>query len=344
MSRPFESIVNRTKNQWNDKVHSRYAMAYNTAFQSFKETASKAEAEEKARAEFFATVVTIMSCSVGIAALGQSWLSRIVIRGGLSTLGTAPTQAAVRFVRHNQKNAVIGFVFGKATDALKDAGADQFKQIATSLFQRMAGGLTQTDPMNRHIELQSLLTAQADLLIDAYYSFQENRKLSGAQRSAAIAGLEQSPFMQPPGNVLNQEILAKKIELAFLMMKVLQGDHFVDTVEVMRPEPHLSSRRGAGIDIMPSDPKYPRGTVITQHFPLKSRSVEVDRPARAFRERTDELHKELYKSNFFDESWLNRRFGADGGAGSHALLLRAERRLSELSEQTRPKNAQFVAF
>jgi hypothetical protein len=339
MPQSFTDIVNRQMHVWDRNVHSQYAMAYNTAYVSFQKSASAAEAAEKADADFFATMVSIMSCSVGIAVLGESWLTRLVVRSGLRTLGASNTRAVANLVRQGQKHAVIGFVFGKATDVVKDAASDKFKKIAASLVQQVVGGLTQTNPLNRYIELQNLLSVQSDHLTDMALAIESDRGMSVTQKATGTAALHNSPVLSPPGNKLNSDKLALKIELAFLLNTVLVGDHLRTHYS---PEMRIPSQRGRDIAVMPSDTAYPKS-----QRPVTGgvwNTVEVDRPSMVFQDRIDELHNLIFKSDFYEAAWLARKILPNNEFGRLSEVKKAEKQLNELSSLTRPKNAMFSAF
>ena len=337
----FKDQADITRYEWDRRVHSRYAMAYNSAFKNFQTTASEAEAAEAAKADFFATMVAIMSCSAGIAVLGETWLSRLVVRTGLRTLGVANTRAVADWVREGQKNAVVGFVFGKSTDLLKDAASDKFKKIAASLVQQVADGLTQTDPLNRYIELQNILTAQADRLTEMAWAVEADRGLSITQKATSTAALAQSPFWRLPANMLDMTKLASKIELAFLLNTVLAGDHLRVHFP---PDTRIPAQRGADITMMPSDKRYPRSQTAASTPGGIYTTVEVDRPAMAFQDRIDKVHNEIFGSNFYEASWLLRKVLPNQEFGQLAEVQKAEKRINDLSAMTRPKNAMFAAF
>lgn len=333
----FKDMADIKAGEWQRKVHSQYAMAYNTAHEEYAKTAARQDATDKAQGEFFAAVVSVMSCSVALSVMARISLPKIAMRVGIRSIGVVNTREMMKFIQTGRQHPGVAFAFGKAYDSVQGAAGDKFKQIAASLVQELGRGLTAVSPHNRTLQLSNILTAKRDHAIRMAWEIEANRGLGVSQKATAMRDLYQSPFMNPPSNAIDQEALAKKIELAFYMNKVLEGDYILTHFPIEMRTPAVRSN---GVDALPSQGHYPKNQSPHGRPGATWNTVEYERPGMDFQSKIDELHKAVYKKPFYEAGYVRRLLPG----GDRRELVKAEAVLNQLSFDTRPKGSGIVAF
>ncbi len=317
--------------RWTTLVASPYIIAYNDAYANFQAALAAQEEANKSQAELFGTVAAIMTTSILMAALASGPFRRLASRIGARALAQKNLQYINSFYAQSSSNPIIDFAFGKA----KDYGFDQTKAVAAKLIQNTAAGVTASSPLSRSEQIKSLIALQGLAISDMSDGIRADRARSVADREKGLADLSRSPFMNPPKDRVDDTKLRPIIELGMFMQLVLDTDY----LRIHYPaDTRIPSQRAGGINIMPTDPKYPKTKPnLTEIY----RSVEIDRPGNDIQEAIDKVHKEVKKVPFYQHG---RYLGMQWPGGKADELTRADRVLQELSKATRPKFATDVQF
>lgn len=329
--------IGQAHDKWMGNCILRYSDAYIQAYNKYKEVADAQEKATQAQMEMFSTIVSIMSTSIIMAAFAGVSFERMAIRAGLKTLGKENTRSVLQLFAAGQANPVVSFAVGKFVDMAKDGVSSKAKDAIGALMHNTAGGVSAIDPLNRQNELTELVLQQQICVRDCYDSIAQNSKLSNSQQQAQMEALLASPFFNPPSLGLDKSKLADKILLGMLMQKVLDGDH----METWFPGyTNLPPKRGANIDLMPSDSKYPRSQPSSTSKPWEA--VEIDRPGGEFQKAINETHKKVFNTTFYDTHWYDF-MNPVASEGQPAELQKAEAVLNRLSRLTRPRAPGLIA-
>jgi hypothetical protein len=303
--------------------------------------ADRQEKANQAQIEMFATIVSIMSTSIIMGAFVGYSVERMAMRAGLRTLGKENTRAVVQLFAAGKANPAIAFAAGKffdmAKDTVKGAINSKVQSVVGVLMQNTSNGVSAINPQNRQNDLTKLVMHHKIAVGEIYKSVAADSSLNGAQKQKLIDALVASPFMSPPELSVQENKLTDKILLGMLMQKVLDGDH----METWFPGyTKLPPKRGANIDLMPSDPKYPRSQPAD---PMKVfQTVEIDRPGGEFQKAINETHKKVFGTSFYDTHWYDF-MSPVASEGQPAELQKAEAVLNRLSRSTRPRAPGLVA-
>lgn len=335
MSDIFEKI-DRATGWWVQYAVSPYIEAYNTAYTSYQETLQKQRDGDKAQAEMFVAIASIMSTSIIMATFANYPLSRLSARIALRTLGVDNTRRVIGLYRRGAADPVTAFAFGKSYDLVKATAGDKVKSSVGKLLRQTVTGTTSSLPLNKDRQLTRQVEVQGLVLREFCDAVGSDRSIGLKLKDQCFSEVLRAPFMRTPENLLDPGKLAPKIELGFYMEMILNSDYLMYHSP---PDMRTPSSRAGGIDVLPSDKdNYPKSESFASTRGYY-RTVEIDRPGGHIQSAIDRLHKQVFGSPFYGGLSLGgMRFGGDK-AGE---LRKAEAVARLLSNATRPATALTV--
>lgn len=323
--------------KWSIHVGNPYLTAYNDAYLGYTETL-KAQAEaDKATAEMFVTVASIVTGSLMMATFAQTSLRAVAGNAALNFVCDHNLERTFNAMSVATDNKAFMFALGKTLDTVKEAVTKEIKDDTTALFQAK-GAIKRSDPLTKVIEFDTMFKMHHSATVTAAERLEADRKCSDTVKAAGFAALHAAPICTPPNASLNSDLLAKKIELCFYLKTILDSDELLDWGPYY---PGQEDRRPTGshpIPQLPSAPNYPNPKP-----PIlgPGQTVSIGRPGPVVRDRIDQLHKDVFKSPFYaGENWLSHRISgvADNATGPQKVgeLKKAEKQIDELARAVRP--------
>lgn len=324
-------MVDRGANNWFRWVADPYIAAYDTAFESYKETTKLQEEADKARAEMFVMAASLVTGSILMATVASTSMRMLARRTALSMMGRQNLKIAFNLAKAAQNSEPFMFAVGK----LLDEGKSQIATIAQNEVKKLVSAnmnVVSNTPMVQSKHLDIILRNHVACAYDCGLAFEDNRSLSAAQKNEAFALLSRAPICNPPPVQIDAKKLADKIELCMYMNLILDSDRVV--TKPMQPNDREGRMAAVmmgtrtPIDAMPSDASYPQSTSPRRMGAMQSsyRTIEYDRPGSIIRKRIDEVCKNSLRMNFYSSA---------GDLGKKELEA-AERVLIRLANETRP--------
>jgi hypothetical protein len=142
----FRNLVDDSVTAWQSQVANPYITAYDAAYQSFKDTFDKQKESDKARAEMFIAIATIIPGPVLMSAVGSSSLRALANRAALQAMALRSATKTLAKYNAMANNACAKFAIGKVLDLAKDDRKKlQEVQKAERVLQRLSD---QTQPLS----------------------------------------------------------------------------------------------------------------------------------------------------------------------------------------------------
>jgi hypothetical protein len=142
----FRNLVDDSVTAWQSQVANPYITAYDAAYQSFKDTFDKQKESDKARAEMFIAIATIIPGSVLMSAVGSSSMRALANRAALQAMALRSATKTLAKYNAIANNASAKFAIGKVLDLAKDDRKKlQEVQKAERVLQRLSD---QTQPLS----------------------------------------------------------------------------------------------------------------------------------------------------------------------------------------------------
>ncbi|SFI41959.1 hypothetical protein SAMN04488095_0787 [Jannaschia pohangensis] len=324
--------------------------AYSDAFNAVKGTIERQQASDRARAELFASLISIaVTIPVGgwmTARMGHATLSRavgdaslrLVLRGNQRLLYRAADHVLDSEASRYMLGEAFDFVTGKISKSLTNAAASG---LTSNPFQ--AAMTEMKSEMKFFLELDTWVRAHSSFLLTMARNLRSS-SLSQADRNAVAAALGRSRFIQDApmsSRVPSHVRAAESLELSLWMGILLSMDYKMTSYEDWGGNSSRTGWRNAGsISQMPSDPNYPRERRAGSNGTRHGGGVKIGyrAPGSHVLNRVEELYGKyvpgqgafLRGKSALGVSWMEHSDGFDAGE-----LGRAERALPIIARQFR---------
>lgn len=286
---------NDMKEKWNMFMAYPYARSYATALMQFREVREAQSKLNAQRAEFGMLALTICSGGILTHVFAQTAWRAVAANAAINIICRNNMERAFRVAHYVSNNAVGKFTIG----ALWDAGEDLVKRQTKSLFEQNAANFPSAQQWQTET---AALTSLMSFVGECYTKYRDaarhifaNRDLNEARRNQAVEMLTNSNFAKAPsGSSINEDRVAKEIELLFHLRVVMDLDYTQTVRTAVRSEGLIEGRR-VGIEAMPGTPNYPTSSLRHDGIGGFQGTVIGYRDlGMAFYERINRLHRELY--------------------------------------------------
>ena len=329
--------VNDGLDNWFIRVAGPYLLGYDAAYQGYTKTMQAQADADKATAEMFVTVASIVTGSILMATVAQTSFRAVAGNAALSFICDRNLVRTFNAMAVVADNKTVMFALGKVLDTVKEQVGKEIKDDVTKLFQ--AGDEIKTSsPFSKGVELDMMFRRHKQAVVVTATKIDSHPQLSEGVKTAAFAALHAAPICRPPAGSVSSDLLAKKIELCFYLKSILDGDELIDWPAYY---PGMQDRRPTGshpIPQLPSAPDYPKPPSVGTGA---GQTIGISRPGPVVRDRVDELHQAVFKTPFYSgENWVSHKLSgiADNATGPQkvAELKKAETQLDALAQQVRP--------
>lgn len=334
--------ANYGADEWKRLLVLPYGTAYETAYAEYNDKLKAQADADKERAELLVTVVSVMSGSLLMAAVGQSSLKALAGKVAMDAIARRNLSRTFSRLQVLATDPTFSFALGKAVDTMQDGLK---KQVTDAVAKKLASGATITSsrPLGVQNHLEAILLTHKNAMIDAAVAV-ERSGASGGEKAVALTKLLSAPVCTGPTTKrpINVDALAKRIELGFYMRSVLNSDS-MDTYAIT-PMPggiaYPVRVESKPINALPSDRNYPMPaapsrlgqTVLTQSIGLRGLGDKVE-------ERVDELYGAVFnKEKFYPSRGWFEFLQPNQTSKRRDLLRRAESSLDKLGESVRPES------
>lgn len=347
----LRNLVSDGSDTWRIRAVNPYLIGYRMAFGGFTETMKKQAEADKAQAEMFISMASIVGGSLIMATVGETALRAVAGNMALNFICNHNLDRTFTAMSVAADNKTLMFALGKVLDTVKDEANKRIKERVTALLKTEE--IKTSDPLDKTLEFDSLIRSHKLAAYHAAEEIENDRKMSDANKHAAFVALEKAPICTPPNGSVSATALAPKIELGIYLTKVLASAEldttgpsyssfgkgglgkggFGEMGGMGQPSPKITSKP---ITQSPSAPDYPKAI---QNADGSSQWVGYTMTADPFtgtgtvRQRIDELHKIVFKEEFYPKIGP---FGTYAAEQKRAELLKAERQLNRLGQETRP--------
>ena len=321
-------------NQWRSKAINPYLIGYTLAFDGFTKT-MKAQADaDKARAELCVSIVSIVGGSLLMATVGESALRVVAGNAALDFICNRNLNRTFNALAITSENKTFMFALGKTLDALKDETGKRIKDRATELLK--SEEIKTSNPLVKYLEFDSLIRNHITAANHAAETIEADTKMEEAKKAAAFAALNAAPICSPPTGNIDSNLLAQKIELGIYLTKVMTSGVLDNWGPASYGQTNPRPISEAPIAQRPLAPDYPRsnlkpdGSGQTIGYTMTSDPFSG---AGAVRDRIDELHKAVFKEDFYPKIGV---FGTYMAEQKRAEVVKAEQTLDRLGRDTQP--------
>lgn len=319
---------------WRTKVVSRYASAYNQAYEEYQKVLKEQAEADKARAELAISAVSLIGGSILMATIAQTSLRVIAGNAMLNFVCKRNLERTFNAMAVLESNKPFMFALGKLLDIVKDRTNTEIKDRVTKEFDT-GPKVNTSNPLDIFIKLSDALDVQ-HLATNRAVEMVERSTMTASLKERSYAELARAPLCTPPTDTINEVKLAKKIELSFYLKAVLDSDRLV-IFGPAYPGATRRDMRDVPIAQAPSAPDYPRAT---NNPPAEAGQVIVaPELGDKVEARLKTLHHEIFGRNFrADRPWFQNPFnpGPSPGDMGRRELRDAENRLDDLASLVRP--------
>ncbi|MGH6613586.1 hypothetical protein [Sphingomonas sp.] len=326
----YRNRVSDAVDSWQANVCNPYIIAYNTAYLAYNAAFNLQKESDKARAELFVSAAAILPGSILMATAANSSLRVLANRVALQALAHRNLSRVLNVYQAVGNNATAVFAVGKVLDGVK---AEIGKKIKESVIKAMqvSTNLLATDPLNRDKQLNTWLTNHKLCAFEAADAI-ERGSIGNTEKQRLFDQLLQAPIANKPVGIIDPSRLALKIELGFYMMWLLDSDA-LNSSPGGGAEAGVYNAKSKPIDVMPSDPKYPRPTLPRSPYAAYD-WVSITRPGGDVEDQIDKVHKQVRGTAFYAPSgWFGK---SDLATVKSKELADAEKTLGWLAVQTSP--------
>lgn len=326
-------IVDMGANNWFRLVANPYIMAYDTAFESFKEYTKKQHEADQARVDMFIMAASLVTSSIFMAAVASASLQRLARRGAISVLGRENLTAAFNLAKVAKNSEPFMFGVGKVLDEAKSQITKVAQEAMGKVVAPSINILSNTSIVtDKHLD--TILRNYVDAAYQCGLAFEDSRTLTAAQKDQGFAALSKAAICNPPRVRIDVAKLAAKIELCMYMNMILDSDRLVkvpmaDRDRIGQLSAAIGSKKEA-INLSPFQKEYPQSTAPARMPGSTLNSsyqyVEFNRPGSILRKRIDEVCRASIRKNFYS---------AAGDMGKRELEA-AQLTLVVLARETRP--------
>ena len=204
----LRNLVSDGSDQWRSKAVNPYLIGYTMAFDGFTKT-MKAQADaDKARAEMFVTMVSIVGGSLLMATVGETSLRMLAGNAALDFICNRNLDRAFNALAVTAENKTFMFALGKTLDTVKDEAGKKIKERATELLKTEE--IKTSNPLVKYLEFDSLIRNHMLAANHAAEVIDADTTLSEAKKTAAFSALEAAPICRPPMGSINSNLLGSK--------------------------------------------------------------------------------------------------------------------------------------
>jgi hypothetical protein len=323
------------KDQWDSSIALPFTRAYTTAYRMYEKKMNDDKEQAKAVAEMFVVTASIVSGTVLMAAFATASLRILAGEALLSYVCKNNLERIFNLMAWTFSKGPLMFAIGGFWDKAGDKIGEMVKKgIAASLAEnpKMIQG---NDPLIFHTYVQGFLDDARVAATKAAMEIRSNNHLSGAEKQSLVEELEKSSFNNPPQKgVVNETLLAEKMELSIYFAQLLSSVT-VATGVFTNPGAAVTQWTQKPIDILPTDPKYPKNSF---RYPesgevVVNTDVKFASQGSLTRERVDELHGKFLGGKFYTDQGVA---GQLNYVTTRDDLMRAQRALERLADSSRP--------
>ena len=346
MSQRTQDLRNRVADGlrfWKINVTLPYSSAYATAYEQYQKVLKEQAEADKARAELFVSMASIVGGSLLMATIGQTTLRAAVADVALNAICQRNLVWAFNAMAVTESNKTVMFALNKVLDIVKDQSGKAIKDRATEILS--SGSTIQTsNPQVKQNDLEAQLLKHEAIAVETADRVESDHKLTALEKDRAFAELQGAPICRHPSRSIDAPTLAKKIELCIYMQAVLDSDELIDW-PAYYGQPNRHPTGSHPIPQLPSAADYPHPRPA--HAGDAQQSIGFHTLGGNVQARVDTLHNELFHSNFFIRDpllWNPFNPPRSPGQNRSTELRLAETRIDDLARIVRPDNILAVRY
>ena len=314
-----------------------YGSAYATANTQFKATLQSQADWDKMKMELFMTAATI-GFGAGLGAMfgKAATVGSVAVDQALTAVCNRNMERTFNAMARISASVPGTFIVSQIWDTLGSKIGTAAKDQVQALVTRAPASAAIRDPqvMQNDMTAYVLRTKTAAHAVAA--DIRDNRNMTEAEKDTVARQMRAAPFFAdaPRSDVIgNRQVAADTMELAFLMVLVMDSDYIEEHTDWQRgARDGTTTRRLGGVSLSTSDPRYGVTAPMRSTSGLGASSntityVAYDRPGGRILDRINVLHNQRLGSTFFPNGWLDfQSYGRDE-------IARAERALARLNQQ-----------
>jgi hypothetical protein len=330
--------LSRKKDEWLGGPCSNYAIAYANAYDSFVSTLKAEEEYQKRQAELFLLAASVATSTIMIASFASASLRTLAGRAALQVICANNLNRTFNALYTISNNKAAMFAIGAVLDAVKSQVSKKITEAAQKLAIN-SSNIISPSPLIKKIQIDQFVYLSAACAQEIAATVQDDTRMSNDERNAIMDQLEKAPIFNPPAGSINHEVLAKRIELAMFMNRILESDYLVDVPfqanSLGGPLASALNSRETSIQQLPSAKDYPRPKPGERYFSGTGahQRVRYEEQGDTVKKRIDSLHKDVFENRPFYEGFPSR-WSSD--SGPNPQLIKAEQTLYSLADKTRP--------
>ena len=332
----LRAIIHDGQGQWRSRAINPYIISYRMAFGGFTKTMQAQADADKARAELFVSMASIVGGSLLMATVGQTSLRAVAGNAALNFICNRNLDRTFNAMAVAAENKTFMFALGKTLDTIKDQIGKRVKDEVTEIIKSKE--IKTSDPLDKYLEFDSLMLNHEYAANHAAEQIEADRKMDDAKKHAAFVALEAAPICKPPSGVIDPNLLGPKIELGIYLSKVMESAE-LDTWGPSYGGFGGGQQRPISVKPItqrPSAPDFPK-PVFNRDGSGQSVGYNMTgdpfQGTDAVRARIDELHKQVFKEAFYPSRGFFDRYMAEE---KRAELVKAETQLDRLGQDVRP--------
>ncbi|MQP65626.1 hypothetical protein GE253_09770 [Niveispirillum sp. SYP-B3756] len=334
--------LTRKKDEWFGGPCANYAIAYANAYDSFVSTLKAEEEYQKRQAELFLLAASVATSTIMIAAFASASLRTLAGRAALQVICANNLNRTFNALYAVSNNKAAMFAIGALLDGAKSAASKKITEVAQKLMMN-SSNIISSSPLIKKIQIDQFIYLSSACAQEIAAIVQDDTRMSGDERNAIMDHLERAPIFNPPAGSIDYTLLAKRIELAMFMNRILESDYLVDVpfqANITGSSPAIGFvgfRRSpeSPIQQLPSAKDYPRPKP-GERYPVgigAHQRVRYEEQGDTVKKHIDSLHKDIFgKKPFYDG--FPTYWSSDGGPNPQ--LIKAEQTLYSLADKTRP--------
>ena len=288
----FRQDVVSKYNDWERRVILPYHIAYDAAFNSFKDTLNEQEKLDKLKTELAMAGVAIAGGTMLTATFGTALLSGLASRLSMSTIYRFELNRAFNVAAAIAGSPAAQFALTKVGDSVVTGRISALATQVMGREMRNRVNVASNTPGSVKSKMQLFARearAKAEGLAVNVWDDAGHVCHTMAVKRQLLEDLQTTAYWSPPsrpisdgaGTRRNPSPLARRLELVFYMMMVANSDYFIDNSPfgdtradsipdgVMQPLGQHRAALGRSINVPPSDPNYPGFNVLTDDIGVR---------------------------------------------------------------------------
>lgn len=281
-----------------------------------------------------------------IAAFASASLRTLAGRAALQVICANNLNRTFNALYAVSNNKAAMFAIGALLDGAKSAASKKITEVAQKLMMN-SSNIISSSPLIKKIQIDQFVYLSSACAQEIAAIVQDDTRMSGDERNAIMDHLERAPIFNPPAGSIDYELLAKRIELAMFMNRILESDYLVDVpFQTYNTGIPLAAGMGGGlatalfsrqnsIQQLPSAMDYPRPKPA-ERYPLgigAHQRVRYEEQGDTVKKHIDSLHKDIFENKPFYDGFPTY-WSSD--SGPNPQLIKAEQTLYSLADKTRP--------